>query len=148
MKNLRFAAAVLIAVLVALPMFAARGSADFTRFVALGDSYGAGVESGSLNERHQPWSWPAVIARQVGLNLCPANAVATDPCFSQPRPWHLGPAQRRCTTRTSSFVRRAAKGCTRAKRMSPRVPRLIAQRHTRPRARGSKSVLRARRNVA
>lgn len=84
MKNIRFAAAVLIAVLVAVPIFAARGSADFTKFVALGDSYGAGVESGSLNERHQAWSWPAIIARQVGLNLCPPNAAVTDPCFAQP----------------------------------------------------------------
>lgn len=84
MKTLKFAAAVLIAVLVAVPVFAARGSADFSKFVALGDSYGAGVSSGSLNERHQPWSWPAVIARQVGLNLCPPNAAVSDPCFAQP----------------------------------------------------------------
>jgi len=84
MRNLKFAAAVLIAALVAVPTFAQRGSADFTKFVALGDSYGAGVESSSLNERHQPWSWPAVIARQVGLNLCPANAAISDPCFAQP----------------------------------------------------------------
>src|SRR5215212_10914352 len=84
MKNLKFAAAVLIAVLVAVPMFGARGTADFSKFVALGDSYGAGVESSSLNERHQAWSWPAVIARQVGLNLCAPNAAVTDPCFAQP----------------------------------------------------------------
>lgn len=84
MKNLKFAAAVLIAALVAFPGFAQRGSANFTRFVALGDSYGAGVSGNSLNERHQVWSWPAVIARQVGLNLCPAGAPAADPCFSQP----------------------------------------------------------------
>ena len=80
----RFAAAVLIAALVAVPMFAARGSANFSNFVALGDSYGAGFESGSLNQRHQVWSWPAVVARQVGLTLCPATAVATDPCWAQP----------------------------------------------------------------
>ena len=61
-RNFRIAAAVLIAALVAVPMFAARGSADFTRFVALGDSYGAGFENASLNGRHQVWSWPAVIA--------------------------------------------------------------------------------------
>ena len=84
MRNVRFAAAVLIAVLVAVPMFAARGAADFTRLVTLGDSYGAGFASGSLNERHQAWSWPAVLARQVGLNLCPPNAAHTDPCFAQP----------------------------------------------------------------
>lgn len=83
-RTIKLAAAVLIAALVAVPMFAARGSADFTRFVALGDSYGAGVESGSLNMNHQVWSWPAVIARQVGLTLCPVGAVATDNCFAQP----------------------------------------------------------------
>ncbi|HUP61649.1 MAG TPA: SGNH/GDSL hydrolase family protein [Thermoanaerobaculia bacterium] len=85
MKNtMRLATAVLIAVLVAVPMSGGRGTADFTNLVTLGDSYGAGVESGSMNERHQVWSWPAVLARQVGLNLCPANAAAADPCFSQP----------------------------------------------------------------
>lgn len=84
MRKMKFTAAVLIAVLVAFPVFAARGSADFSKFVALGDSYGAGVHSNSLNERHQAWSWPAVIARQVGLNLCPPNAAITDPCFAQP----------------------------------------------------------------
>ena len=66
MKNLRIAAA-LIALLVAIPGFAQRGSADFTHFVALGDSYGAGVSNGSLNDRHQQYSWPAIIARQAGV---------------------------------------------------------------------------------
>jgi hypothetical protein len=80
----KLAAAVVVVTLVAVPMFAQRGSADFTRFVALGDSYGAGVVSGSLNERHQVWSWPAVIARQIGLTLCPPNATAADPCWAQP----------------------------------------------------------------
>lgn len=83
-KYTKFAAAVVVAVVVALPSYAQRGSADFTRFVALGDSYGAGFQSNSLNERHQPWSWPAIVARQAGLTLCPANAVATDNCFAQP----------------------------------------------------------------
>jgi lysophospholipase L1-like esterase len=63
----RFALFAVLAMLIAVPSFAAaRGKADFTTFVALGDSYGAGVVSGSLNEHHQPFSWPAVIARQVG----------------------------------------------------------------------------------
>jgi lysophospholipase L1-like esterase len=66
-KNLsRFAAVVVAALSIAAPVFAARGSADFTRFVALGDSYGAGFESGSLNVNHQQFSWPAIIARQAG----------------------------------------------------------------------------------
>jgi hypothetical protein len=83
-KHIRIAAAVLLTALVAVPMFAARGSADFSRLVILGDSYGAGVESGSLNERHQPWSWGAVLARQVGYTICPGTAVATDSCFAVP----------------------------------------------------------------
>ena len=83
-KHIRFAAAVLIAALVAVPMLAQRGSADFSRLVILGDSYGAGFESGSLNERHQPWSWGSILARQVGYEICPANAVATANCFALP----------------------------------------------------------------
>lgn len=67
-KISRFAVFAVLALLIAVPGFAARGKADFTTFVALGDSYGAGVVSGSLNERHQPFSWPAVVARQVGAN--------------------------------------------------------------------------------
>lgn len=83
-KYTKFAAAVLVTAVIALPSLAQRGSADFSRFVALGDSYGAGVVSGSLNERHQVWSWPAVIARQVGFSLCQPTATPADPCFSQP----------------------------------------------------------------
>ncbi|MEO8381930.1 MAG: SGNH/GDSL hydrolase family protein [Acidobacteriota bacterium] len=83
-KTLKFAAAFAVAALVALPSFAQRGSADFTHFVTLGDSYGAGFQSNSLNERHQVWSWPAVVARQAGLTLCPSTAVASDNCFAQP----------------------------------------------------------------
>ena len=83
-RFVKLAAAVLIAALVAFPMFAARGTADFSRFVALGDSYGAGVESGSLNERHQVWSWPAILARQLGYTICPPTATAADHCFAVP----------------------------------------------------------------
>ena len=81
----KLATAVVVAVLVvALPAAAQRGSADFSQLVALGDSYGAGVFSSSLNERHQVWSWPAVIARQVGYTTCQPSATAADPCFAQP----------------------------------------------------------------
>lgn len=83
-RIIRIAAALALVALVAVPMFAARGSADFTRFVAIGDSYGAGVESGSLNVNHQPFSWPAIIARQVGLKVCTPSAAATDVCFAEP----------------------------------------------------------------
>ncbi|HKR64659.1 MAG TPA: hypothetical protein VJZ00_13085, partial [Thermoanaerobaculia bacterium] len=85
MKNKnRIAAAVLVAALSAVPVFAQRGTADFTRFVALGDSYGAGFQSQSLNERHQVWSWSAVIARQVGKTICPVSALPTDNCWAEP----------------------------------------------------------------
>jgi len=77
----KFATAVVVAALVlATPAFAA----DFSRFVALGDSTGAGFTNASLNERHQVWSFPAIIARQAGIPLCQPNASAADPCFAQP----------------------------------------------------------------
>jgi lysophospholipase L1-like esterase len=81
----RITFAVLLLTAVALPGFAqARGAADFTRFVAVGDSYGAGYEAGSLNQRHQLYGWPTIIARQVGLTICPVTAVASDTCFAVP----------------------------------------------------------------
>ncbi|MCU1347190.1 MAG: hypothetical protein JWO56_220 [Acidobacteria bacterium] len=81
----RIAAALAVVSMIAIPGIAAsRGSADFTRLVAIGDSYGAGFESNSLNERHQVYSWPAILARQVGLPLCTATSTATDVCFAQP----------------------------------------------------------------
>jgi hypothetical protein len=83
-KHIQFAAAVLVAVLIATPMFAARGSANFSNFVALGDSYGAGFTGGSLNQNHQVWSWPAIIARQAGLSFCAPGAAAASGCFAQP----------------------------------------------------------------
>lgn len=85
MKNLsKFAALTLIAMLVAAPSFAAsRGTADFSKLVAIGDSYGAGYASNGLNERHQHWSWPAIVARQVGYRMCTPSDTAAAPCFSQ-----------------------------------------------------------------
>src|ERR1700694_222973 len=68
MKRYAQFAAVIVAATLALPVYAARGSADFTRFVTLGDSFGVGVSSVGANITHQRYSWPAVIARQVGLN--------------------------------------------------------------------------------
>lgn len=84
-KNTRIAAAAFAVALLALPALAQRGDADFTRFVALGDSYGAGFASGGLTEVHQNWAWPTVIARQVGLDVCAATATATTNCFAIPR---------------------------------------------------------------
>lgn len=83
-RYLQSAAALLLAAVVAVPVFAARGSADFTRFVALGDSYGAGFESNSLNQNHQQFSWPAIIAKQAGLRLCTPADTAASVCFAQP----------------------------------------------------------------
>src|SRR5438445_6297951 len=62
-----FAVVLLFAVMLPLPSYAARGKADFTTFVTLGDSFGVGVSSVGANINHQRYSWPAVIARQVGL---------------------------------------------------------------------------------
>ncbi len=64
----RIAALLLLVALVAAPIFAARGKADFTTFVTLGDSFGVGVSSIGANITHQRYSWPAIVARQVGLN--------------------------------------------------------------------------------
>ncbi|HEY0144268.1 MAG TPA: SGNH/GDSL hydrolase family protein [Thermoanaerobaculia bacterium] len=85
MKNIaKIAAAVLVATFIALPSFAAPGSADFTRFVAIGDSYGAGYVSGGIVAEHQYFSWPAIIARQVGYRICEARDTAASNCFAQP----------------------------------------------------------------
>ncbi len=67
-SHLRPLAAAILVILVASPIWAARGSADFTRYVALGDSYGAGFVSGALLESHQKLSYPSVIARQAGTS--------------------------------------------------------------------------------
>lgn len=83
-RHLHSAAALLLAAVVAVPVFAARGSANFSNFVTLGDSYGAGFESSSLNQNHQQFSWPAIVAKQLGYRLCtPADTAASD-CFAQP----------------------------------------------------------------
>ncbi|HEX6158695.1 MAG TPA: SGNH/GDSL hydrolase family protein [Thermoanaerobaculia bacterium] len=84
MKNFaKIAAAVLVATFIAVPSFAQR-TADFTRFVAIGDSYGAGFESGGLVAQHQFFSWPAIIARQVGYRICEPGDTAASNCFAQP----------------------------------------------------------------
>ena len=61
-----------------------RGTATFTSFWLVGESYGAGFQSAALNINHQPYGWPAVIAKQVGLKICPPEATATDNCFALP----------------------------------------------------------------
>lgn len=64
-RFIRIAAVLLCAALLAVPTFAARGNADFTTVVALGDSLMAGFEAGSLNTNHQDYSPAAIFARQV-----------------------------------------------------------------------------------
>jgi lysophospholipase L1-like esterase len=80
----RIAALALAIVVIAVPSFAAVGSANFKTVVAVGDSYGAGFESNSLNEHHSVFSWPSVVAHQLGIPLCTAGSSATDNCFAQP----------------------------------------------------------------
>lgn len=62
----RIATVAALAASLTIPAFAARGRADFSRYVALGDSFGAGVSNSSLLQRHQEVSYPAIIARQAG----------------------------------------------------------------------------------
>jgi len=80
----RITAVVLAIVVIAVPSFAATGSANFKTVVAIGDSYGAGFESNSLNEHHSVFSWPAIVAHQLGIPLCTVGSSATDNCFAQP----------------------------------------------------------------
>jgi lysophospholipase L1-like esterase len=80
----RFVALLAVVAVAAVPAFAAPGKADFTRIVVIGTSLGSGFEAGSLNVNHQQWSFPAVIARQLGQTICPVNATAADNCFAQP----------------------------------------------------------------
>ncbi len=43
-----------------------RGHADFTRYFAIGDSFTAGFTNGTMVERYQRSSFPALLARQAG----------------------------------------------------------------------------------
>ncbi|MBW3545702.1 MAG: G-D-S-L family lipolytic protein, partial [Bacteroidetes bacterium] len=43
----------------------ARGDADFTTYVALGNSLTAGYADGALNRQNQLWSYPAIMAEQI-----------------------------------------------------------------------------------
>jgi len=80
----RLATIALAVVVIAAPSFAAVGSANFKTVVAIGDSYGAGFESNSLNEHHSVYSWPAIVAKQLGIPLCTLGSSASDNCFAQP----------------------------------------------------------------
>ena len=80
----RIATVAMAIAVIAIPGFASTGSANFKTVVAIGDSYGAGFESNSLNEHHSVFSWPAIVAHQVGIPLCTLGSSATDNCFAQP----------------------------------------------------------------
>ena len=65
------------------------GDADFTRYVAIGDSYGAGIVNGAFTCAGQIFSYPAIIARQAGLEAadrCNPPEVLSDDVsvFQQP----------------------------------------------------------------
>jgi lysophospholipase L1-like esterase len=63
---LRIAAALAVALLLALPATAQAQQADFTTFVAIGDSLTAGFTDGCLVDYAQGDSWGAIIARAAG----------------------------------------------------------------------------------
>jgi lysophospholipase L1-like esterase len=44
------------------------GTADFSRYVALGNSITAGFQSGALTEKHQVYSYPNLLAKQMGVS--------------------------------------------------------------------------------
>jgi lysophospholipase L1-like esterase len=44
------------------------GSADFSSFAVIGDSYPAGYQSAALTEQHQIYSFPNLIAQQAGVD--------------------------------------------------------------------------------
>jgi len=47
----------------------ATNSGNFSTTVFLGDSYTAGVQNGSLCDKFQPNSWPAIVAKQAGFTI-------------------------------------------------------------------------------
>lgn len=60
--------ALLLGLVAALAAGAAFAQVDFTNYVALGDSYGAGFTNLSLLQKHQLNSYPAILARQGGFS--------------------------------------------------------------------------------
>ena len=55
-----------LAILAAAPL-AGQTTPNFTKYVSLGDSYGAGYSAGCLVDRNQKFSFPATLAKQFGL---------------------------------------------------------------------------------
>jgi lysophospholipase L1-like esterase len=60
-------AAAILALAAAVPA-AAQTTPNFTKYVALGDSYGAGYGAGCLVARHQAFSGPNILAKQLGVS--------------------------------------------------------------------------------
>jgi lysophospholipase L1-like esterase len=56
-----------LAALLAAPVSAAQPS--FAKYVAVGDSLSAGFTNGSLVLTHQQYSWPSLVARQIGTPI-------------------------------------------------------------------------------
>ncbi len=56
------------------------GSADFSSFVSVGNSLTAGYQSGGLSQKYQVNSYPAIIARQLGIDSAGYNGTE----FQQP----------------------------------------------------------------
>ncbi len=77
MRNAR--KALLLGLVVALGGGVALAQVDFTRYVALGDSYGAGFSNLSLVQKHQLNSYPAIIARQTGFSGTFQQPLISDP---------------------------------------------------------------------
>jgi hypothetical protein len=74
--------ALALTLLISPPWAAAQadtGSANFGRFVALGDSLTAGFSSGGLVETLQRTSYPALIARQAGVGDAFAQPLVSEP---------------------------------------------------------------------
>ncbi|MBI2212086.1 MAG: hypothetical protein HYU52_00425 [Acidobacteria bacterium] len=64
-KAIRNIVVLALAIVAAVPAWGARGKADFTRYVALGDSFGAGFTSGSLVDAHQRNGYVSVLAERA-----------------------------------------------------------------------------------
>jgi hypothetical protein len=68
MKSKAMRALVLGCCLTLLTAGSALAQATLTKYVALGDSYGAGYSAGCLVARNQQFSYPAILAKQFGIS--------------------------------------------------------------------------------
>jgi hypothetical protein len=103
----RTASALLALLALALP---ARADVSFTTYVALGDSFTAGMVSNALVASHQPYSYPAQIARQAGSQSFQQPLVSSPGIFAElalrsyyPR-WIVEPSATTTGTATNTGV--------------------------------------------